>query len=116
MCRHRHLRCCIVTTGVIRTVTTTQVPRIAITGMCTDIVPVHRVTKLPRNVYTPEEDELIKAARQDELTDLAVRLGRKRYNIVNRRTRLLRGELGYTSFRKPSPAERAKALTANVTA
>ena len=71
---------------------------------------------MPRNVYTPEEDELIKAARQDELTDLAVRLGRKRYNIVNRRTRLLRGELGYTSFRKPSPAERAKALTANVTA
>jgi len=52
---------------------------------------------MPRR-YTPQEDALIRAARLDQLTGLAERLGRQRYNILNRRTRLLRGD-----YDKPRP-------------
>ena len=56
---------------------------------------------MPRR-YTSQEDALIKAASFDELTALAKRLGRQRYNIVNRRARLRRGDEP-SLHRKPEP-------------
>jgi hypothetical protein len=56
---------------------------------------------MPRAIYTPYEDALIKAASLDELAGLAERLGRRRQNILNRRTRLLRGDDPREDFRKP---------------
>jgi hypothetical protein len=55
-------------------------------------------------IYTPEEDELIKAAGLDELQGLANMLGRKRHNVLNRRTRLLRGDDLRAEYRRPPPA------------
>jgi hypothetical protein len=54
-------------------------------------------------IYTPEEDELIKATSLDELQGLANFLGRKRHNILNRRTRLLRGDDLRAEYRRPPP-------------
>lgn len=70
--------------------------------MSSDTVPVRRASEVSR-FYSSEEDERIKAASFEELTELADKLGRKRHNILNRRTRLLRGDDLRAEFRKPPP-------------
>jgi hypothetical protein len=43
-----------------------------------------------RTVFTQREDALIVAAQPEQVTDLALRLGRTRKSVMNRRQRLLR--------------------------
>lgn len=71
---------------------------------------------MPYRLYTPQEDKLIMAASPAELTGLAARLGRKRHNIVNRRTKLLRGDDLHAPFRKPGPEPSPERLTSDVLA
>jgi hypothetical protein len=69
---------------------------------------------MPRAIYTPYEDALIKAASLDELQGLAERLGRRRQNILNRRTRLLRGDDLQAMYRKPPEQPKAYRRTPDV--
>lgn len=71
---------------------------------------------MPRPLYTPYEDKLIMEASLEELAGLAERLGRKRQNLLNRRTRLLRGDDLKAQFRKPPPDPTPERLTADVLA
>lgn len=61
-----------------------------------------------RRQYTPAEDALIMAARTDELEALSVKLGRKRFNILNRRNRLLRGDITVATPHRPIKQEAHK--------
>lgn len=53
--------------------------------------------------YSPEEDELIKATATADIDALATKLGRKRINLMNRRQRLLRGDLPWRMHNAPKP-------------